>query len=207
MRRARHGWRRRLRVSRGRGVDADVVGVAAAQQIARAFAEHAIELVDQQRDRGQGGVGADGGREVGAGEFEASLGGEPAGAAADLAFNVDAKPKDVGFVPEKSFGLGFDERPGGVVEFEVDSPKQQLRFGSGAKGGADHGVRGKGMGGKIRARGSRAVSLGDRGAARGIAKGGGGRPGILPALGEQARSGREHPPGHVAHRAGTAGQT
>ena len=119
---------------------ADVADGAAAHGGSRALAEKPVEFVDEEVDGIVGILRGDRGGKVGTGDLDATLGGEDPRVPAVSAFDVHAKAEDFRFVPEESFGFGFDRGFHGLGEPEVNTAEDEL--GVVGAGGGFHGVFG-----------------------------------------------------------------
>jgi len=87
-----------------------------------AFAEHAVEFVDEERDGFVALVGLNSGVHVGAVDFDVAFGLEPVGDGfVAVAFQLHADPHDAVLVTKQSLGFLSHERFKGRSELEMNA--------------------------------------------------------------------------------------
>ena len=109
------------------GMGADIILIAPAIQSRRPPAKHAVQFVDEKVYGLVGILRGDRSLQIGAPDFDVSLGGEQPSASTVRAFDVDTKSEDPRFVTKQSLRFGFDSRSGRVGEIKVNTTKDELR--------------------------------------------------------------------------------
>lgn len=105
-----------------RRVSANVVGGASANDTRHPFAEHPIQFVDEQIDRGIRVRRRDRGREIRPCDLDSPFRGENASAPPEVAFDIDPKAKNARFVAEEPFRFGLQRDFHRLREPEMNAP-------------------------------------------------------------------------------------